>query len=76
MNQNSIHEEIKSRFKSGNAYYHSVQNILYSSLLNKSVKIKTCKTTILPDVLYGCEKWLLTTVLVCSRDFHIKGKTD
>jgi len=26
-NQNSIQEEIKSRFKSGNACYHSVQNI-------------------------------------------------
>jgi di/tripeptidase len=25
-NQNSIHEEIKSRLKSGNACYHSVQN--------------------------------------------------
>jgi hypothetical protein len=27
-NQNSIHEEIKSRLKSGNACYHSVQNLL------------------------------------------------
>jgi len=32
-NQNSIQEEIKSRFKSGNAYCHSVQNLLSSSLL-------------------------------------------
>jgi hypothetical protein len=36
-NQNSIHEEIKSRLKSGNACYHSVQNLLSSSLLPKSV---------------------------------------
>jgi hypothetical protein len=30
-NQNSIHEEIKSRLKSGNACYHSVQNFFSSS---------------------------------------------
>jgi hypothetical protein len=39
-NQNSIHEEIKRRLKSGNACYHSVQNLLSSSLLSKNVKIK------------------------------------
>jgi len=33
-NQNSIQEEIKSRLKSGNACYHSVQNLLSSSLLS------------------------------------------
>jgi len=32
-NQNSIQAEIKSRLKSGNACYHSVQNLLSSSLL-------------------------------------------
>ena len=37
-NQNSIQEEIKSRLKLGNAYYHSVQNILSSSLLSKTFK--------------------------------------
>jgi hypothetical protein len=37
-NQNSIHEEIRSRLKSGNACYHSVQNLLSSSLLSKSKK--------------------------------------
>jgi len=26
-NQNSIHDEIKSRLQSGNACYHSVQNL-------------------------------------------------
>jgi hypothetical protein len=31
LNQNSILEEIKSKLKSGNACYHSVQNILSSS---------------------------------------------
>jgi len=28
-NQNSIQEEIKSRLKSGNACYHSVQNLFF-----------------------------------------------
>jgi hypothetical protein len=59
-NQNSIHEEIKSRLKSGNACYHSVQNLLSSSLLFKSVKIKIYRTIILPVVLYVCEIWSLT----------------
>ena len=35
MNENSIHEEIKSILKSGNACYHSVQNLLSSNLLYK-----------------------------------------
>jgi hypothetical protein len=34
-NQNFIQEEIKSRLKSGNAFYHSVQNILTSSIYPK-----------------------------------------
>jgi hypothetical protein len=34
-NQNSLHEEIKSRLKSGNACYHLVQIVLSSSLLQK-----------------------------------------
>ena len=59
-NQNSIQEEIKSRLKSGNACYHSVQNLLSSSLLSKNLKIKIYGTIILPVVLYGCETWSLT----------------
>ena len=58
-NQSSIHEEIKSRLKLGNACYHSVQNLLYSSLLYKNLKIKIYRTIILPVVLYGCETWSL-----------------
>jgi len=38
--QNSIQEEIKSRLKPGNACYHSMQNLLSSSLLSKNVKFK------------------------------------
>jgi len=59
-NENSIQEEIKSRLKSGNACYYSVQNLLSSSLLSKNLKIKMYRTIILPVVLYGCETWSLT----------------
>ena len=54
-NQNSIQEEIKSRLKLANACYHSVQNLLSSSLLSKNLKIKIYRTKILPVTLYGCE---------------------
>jgi hypothetical protein len=57
-NQNLIQEEIKRRLNSGNAYYHSVQNLLSSRLLSKSVKI--CNILVLPVILYGCETWSLT----------------
>ena len=59
-NQNSIAEKIKSRLKSGNACYHSVQNLLSSRLLSINLKIKIYRTVILPVVLYGCETWSLT----------------
>ena len=58
--QNSVQEEIKSRLKSGNVCYHSVQNILFSSLLSKNLKVKIYRTMILPVVLHGCETWSLT----------------
>jgi len=57
--QNSFQEEIKSRLKSGNASFHSVQNRFSSSLLSKNIKIKIYRTIILPVVLYGCETWSL-----------------
>ena len=53
-------EEIKSRLRSGNACYHSVQNILSSRLLSKNLKIKIYRTVILPVVLgvkLGCWHW-------------------
>jgi len=59
-NKNSITEEIKSRLRSGNACYHSVQNLLSSRLLSKNLKIKIYRTVILPVVLYGCETWSLS----------------
>ena len=58
--QNSIQEEVKSKLKRGSACYHSVQNILCSSLLSKNTKTEIYKNVILPFVLYGCENWSLT----------------
>jgi len=58
--QSSIQEEIKSKFMSANACYHSVQNLLSSTLLSKNAKIKIYSTIILPVVLFGCETWSLT----------------
>jgi hypothetical protein len=37
-----------------------VQNLLFSSLLSKNIKIKTFISVILSVVLYGCETWSLT----------------
>jgi len=51
--QNSIAEEIKSRLMSGNACYHSVQNLLSSRLLSKILKTKTYRTIILPVFCMG-----------------------
>jgi hypothetical protein len=59
-NQNSIQEEIKSRMKSGNSCFHSVQNLLSSGFLSKYIKIKIHRSTIVPDVMYGRETWSLT----------------
>jgi len=59
-NQSSIQEEIKSKLMSANACYHSVQNLLSSTLLSKNIKIKIYSTIILPIVLCGCKTWSLT----------------
>jgi hypothetical protein len=52
--------ESKCRFKSGKACNHSMHNLLSSSLLSKSIKIKIYRTIILPLALYGCKTWSLT----------------
>ena len=33
---------------------------MFSSLLSKNLKVKICRTIILPVILYGCETWSLT----------------
>jgi hypothetical protein len=43
-----------------NASYHSVQNLLSSRLLSKSIKLQIWKTIILPLILCGCENYCLT----------------
>jgi hypothetical protein len=60
INQNDIHDEIKSRLNSGNACYYSAQNLLSSHLGSKNLKIKIYRTLILPVVLCACETWSLT----------------
>ena len=52
-------EEIKRSLTSGNAFYHSVQNLLSSSMLSKNLKIKIYRIIILHVVLCGCETWPL-----------------
>ena len=59
-NENSVQEQIKSRLKSGNACYYSVQNLLSSSLLLKDIKIKIYRIIIFLFVFYGYETWSLT----------------
>jgi hypothetical protein len=54
--QNSIHKEIK---KVRECCYHSLQNLLSSSLPSKNLKITIYRTTVLPVVMYGCETWSL-----------------
>ena len=44
--QNCIQEEIKNRLKSVNACYHSMQNLLPSSLPSKNIQIKIYITII------------------------------
>ena len=56
-NQNSIQEEIKGKFKSGNARFHSVQNILSSSLSSKNVKNQDTQNCDFACFLCGCEAW-------------------
>jgi hypothetical protein len=51
---------IKCRLNSRNACYHSLKNLLPSSLVPKNIKIKIYRTMILPIVFYGCETWSLT----------------
>jgi hypothetical protein len=68
--KNSIQEEIKSRFKSGNVCYHLVQNFLSSSLLSKNIQTEIYTTIILPVVWYGYETWSLTLKESGSRVFE------
>jgi hypothetical protein len=50
--QNFIQEEIKNRLRSGNACYHSMQNLLSFILLSKNIKIKIYRNIILPIFIF------------------------
>jgi len=65
-----IYEEIKSRLKSGNACYHSVQNHLSSCLLLKNRKMKICRTVILPAFCMGVRlgPHFMEDILWCLRN--------
>jgi hypothetical protein len=58
--QNDSHDEIKSRLNPGYACCYSVQNLLSSRFISRTLKIKIYKTVILPVLMYGCETWSLT----------------
>jgi hypothetical protein len=60
VDQNCMHEEIRSRLNSGNACYHSVQSLLSSYLSSRNLKVKIDKAIVLPVDLYGCETCPLT----------------
>jgi hypothetical protein len=69
--RNPIQEEIKSRLKPGNACYHSVQDLLSSSLLSKNTKIKINRTIICllfcMGVKLGLSHWGRNMGWGCSR---------
>ena len=50
----------KMELMSGNACYHSVQNLFSSRLLSNNLKIKMYRTIIFSVVLYEYESWSLT----------------
>jgi len=52
-----LHQKLNSRYNSGNACYHSFQNLLLSHLLSKIIKLKIYTNIILLLSLYGCDTW-------------------
>ena len=70
-NQDSTYEETKSRLKSGNACYNSVQNLYYSSLLFKNLKLKTYRTIMFIIVLHG--RGILSLTLMEERRLRVFG---
>jgi len=81
--QSSILEEVKRRLKLSNVCYHSVQNLMPSTLLSRNLKINTLSNIILPVVLCGDETWFLILKEKCrlrvfenrllKKIFGIKG---
>jgi hypothetical protein len=63
-NQSLIQEEIKKILNSGNACYHSVQNLLSSCLLSKNLKITYTK------VYFACGSEGVKPGLLTLREEH------
>jgi hypothetical protein len=57
-NENSIYPEIKSRFKTGNACYNSMQNLLPSSLLSENTNIKIQETPLIRTLVIRIADYL------------------
>jgi hypothetical protein len=60
--QNYFQEEIKSRLKSGNACYHSVQNLFIFKFAIKDLKVKIYINVTSLVFFYGCQTWSLTFI--------------
>jgi hypothetical protein len=54
-NQNCMLQEMRRRLKSENACHHLAWKLFLSGLLSKNIKVKICKTIILPVIFGGCE---------------------
>jgi hypothetical protein len=63
-NENYIHDGIKSKLNSGNAWYHSLQNLLSSRLPSKNSSLKYTKT-----------QYHLFFVWICNLVSHTTGRT-
>jgi len=73
-NQTSIAEEVKSRLRLGNTCYHSVQNVLFSKLLSKNLKIRIYGTINLCG-RYCTEggQWYCGLNAVCYSEQYVEG---
>lgn len=60
LNQDCIHEEMKTTLNVGNVCYGLVLYLLSSWLLSKNMAIQRYKNVILPVVLCRCQTWSLT----------------
>ena len=58
-NQNSIPEEIKSRLRSWNVCYHSVQNLFVFQVAIQKFKVQDIWNHNFASCLYGCKNWSL-----------------
>jgi hypothetical protein len=67
-NQNSTHKEIKSRWSKENACCHLVHSVLSSSLLSKSINIKTYGTN-----FAHCFVWVWNLVCHIERGTWAEG---